>query len=86
VRQHVSIKAEALRKRLGLSYEHLLGLRFAVNETAAIVIAAGITFDSTTLGIVDRLHKVAEVLFGCIVGVLVSWIMSKVWLIKIPAE
>jgi hypothetical protein len=29
---------------------------------------------------------VAEVLFGCIVGLLVSWVMSKVWLVRPPAE
>jgi hypothetical protein len=32
------------------------------------------------------LHKVAEVLFGCIVGLLVSWLMSKVWLVQTPTE
>jgi hypothetical protein len=29
---------------------------------------------------------VAEVLFGCIVGLLVSLVMSKVWLIQTPAK
>ena len=47
--------------------------------TAAIVIAAGITSGSTTTGIEHGLHKVAEVLFGCIVGLLVSWLMSHLW-------
>ena len=53
--------------------------------TAAIVIAAGIATGSTQGGIENGLHKVAEVLFGCIVGVLVSWLMSKLWLIRPPA-
>jgi uncharacterized membrane protein YccC len=54
--------------------------------TAAIVIAAGITRSSTLGGLQHGLHKVAEVLFGCVVGLLVSWLMSKVWLIQRPAN
>jgi uncharacterized membrane protein YccC len=54
--------------------------------TAAIVIAAGLSRSSTLGGIEHGLHKVAEVVFGCIVGLLVSWLMSKVWLIQPPAK
>jgi uncharacterized membrane protein YccC len=54
--------------------------------TAAIVIAASISRSSTLSGIQHGLHKVAEVLFGCLVGLLVSWLMSKVWLVRPPAE
>jgi hypothetical protein len=54
--------------------------------TAAIVIAAGIARSSTLGGIQQGLHKVAEVLFGCLVGLLVSWLMSKVWLVQPPAQ
>jgi uncharacterized membrane protein YccC len=54
--------------------------------TAAIVIAAGISRSSTLGGLQHGLHKVAEVVFGCIVGLLVSWLMSKVWLIQPPAK
>jgi hypothetical protein len=25
------------------------------------------------------LHRVAEVVFGCVVGIVVAWILSKVW-------
>ena len=170
-------QAEALRKRLGLSYEHVVGLRFAVNVfiatsivwftlreigdtnpiwaiasmvaasdpepgearrmfksrlinvlvgcgmglvfllmnrqshwmiplalavtvlvstwliriktmwrqapiTAAIVIAGGLAYGSATQGIEKGLHKVAEVIFGCLVGLLVSWGMSRVWLLR----
>jgi uncharacterized membrane protein YccC len=50
--------------------------------TAAVVIAAGLSQSSTLVGLERGLHKVAEVLFGCGVGLLVSWLMSKVWLIK----
>jgi len=53
--------------------------------TAAIVIAAGVLSGSTAAGIGHGLHKVAEVLFGCLVGLVVSWTMSKVWLIQPPA-
>jgi uncharacterized membrane protein YccC len=54
--------------------------------TAAIVIAAGISRSSTLGGLQHGLQKVAEVLFGCLVGLLVSWSMSKVWLVQPPAE
>jgi uncharacterized membrane protein YccC len=54
--------------------------------TAAIVIAGGITSHSATVGIGRGLHKVAEVLFGCVVGILVSWLMSRVWLVRHPEE
>ena len=47
--------------------------------TAAIVIAAGLTAHSEMSAVEHGLHKVAEVLFGCLVGVLVSWTMAKVW-------
>jgi uncharacterized membrane protein YccC len=50
--------------------------------TAAIVIAAGISHHSTVGGIEQGLHRVAEVIFGCIVGLAVSWLMSKVWLVR----
>ena len=51
--------------------------------TAAVVIAAAITSESSAFGIQRGLHKVAEVVFGCLVGVTVSLVMSKVWLISI---
>jgi uncharacterized membrane protein YccC len=178
-RQELSRKAEALLERFGLSYEHVLGVRFAVNVfiatnivwftlkqigdsnpiwaiasmvaasdpqpeearrlfrsrlvnvlvgcvvglgllligghgdwmipfalaltvlissyvirvktmwrqapiTAAIVIAAGISRSSTLGGLQHGLHKVAEVVFGCLVGLLVSWLTSKLWLVRPP--
>ena len=177
----ISVKAEALRQRLGLSYDHLIGIRFAINVaistaivwstlkligdknpiwaiasmvaasdpmplearrmfkarlsnvlvgcavglvfllfgkakdwmlplalsvtvlissfvvriktmwrqapiTAAVVIASGIFQDSQAGGIKQGIHKVLEVIFGCLVGVIVSWLMSKVWLVKIPPK
>jgi hypothetical protein len=54
--------------------------------TAAIVIAVGIVGGCTKVGIGHGLHKVADVLFGFLVGMLVSWFMSKVWLVRRPAD
>jgi hypothetical protein len=54
--------------------------------TAAVVIAAGVMQGSATIGIWQGLHKVAEVIFGCLMGLLVSWAMSKVWIIELPKK
>jgi len=48
--------------------------------TAAIVIAASTT--GAKVGIGRGLHKIAEVVFGCVVGITVSWLMSKIWLVR----
>jgi uncharacterized membrane protein YccC len=53
--------------------------------TAAIVIAGGLEHSRIT-GMEKGLHKVAEVIFGCVVGLLVSLAMSKVWPIREPKE
>lgn len=50
--------------------------------TAAVVIAAGLAGGSTVAGVERGLHKVGEVIFGCLVGIIVSWFMSKVWLVR----
>jgi len=50
--------------------------------TAAVVIAAAVVNGSAAVGVVQGLHKVAEVMFGCLVGVAVSVMMSRVWLIQ----
>ena len=47
--------------------------------TAAIVISTGLTDHSKVSGVEHGLHKVGEVLLGCMMGLLVSWIMSRVW-------
>jgi hypothetical protein len=54
--------------------------------TAAVVIASAITSDSSAVGLMRGLHKVAEVVFGCLTGVTVSLIMSKIWLIPPSTE
>lgn len=54
--------------------------------TVAVVIAAGAVQSSTLAGIGKGIHKVGEVIFGCVVGLLVSWLMSKLWLIQPAPE
>lgn len=50
--------------------------------TAAIVVASALAQDSALVGIERGMHKVAQVIFGCAVALLVTWLMSKVWIIK----
>jgi hypothetical protein len=47
--------------------------------TAAIIIASELERHSKIGGIELRARHVAEVLLGCVVGVAVSWAMSKPW-------
>jgi uncharacterized membrane protein YccC len=47
--------------------------------TAALIIASGLTHQSELTAIEIGLRRVGEVLLGCVVGVAVSWLMSKVW-------
>ncbi len=47
--------------------------------TAAIVIATGLIHESKITGAERGLHKVAEVIFGCLMGFAVSWLMAKLW-------
>jgi uncharacterized membrane protein YccC len=52
--------------------------------TAAIVLAGGLTHDSKLTGVEHGLHKVGEVLLGCVMGLVVSWLMSKIWPLPEP--
>ena len=52
--------------------------------TAAIVIASELERHSKIGGIELGARRVAEVLLGCIVGVAVSWAMSKLWPLPDP--
>ena len=54
--------------------------------TAALVIASGLTSHSKLSGMELGLRKVEEVLFGCVVGLLISWLMARVWPMAEPAE
>ena len=47
--------------------------------TAAIVVASGIEQHSREASIEIGLRRVAEVLFGCLMGLAVSWLISKIW-------
>jgi uncharacterized membrane protein YccC len=47
--------------------------------TAAIVIASGLEQHSKLTGAEQGLRRVGEVLLGCVVGLIVSWLMSHVW-------
>ena len=47
--------------------------------TAAIVIAGGLQHHDKLTAMEQGLHRVGEVLFGCVVGIAVAWVLSKVW-------
>jgi uncharacterized membrane protein YccC len=47
--------------------------------TAAIVIAGGLQHHDRLTGMEQGLHRVAEVLLGCVVGIAVAWLLSKIW-------
>jgi len=54
--------------------------------TTAIVIAGSLTQHSRLAGVEHGLHKVAEVFLGCLVGLLVSLLMSRVWPLREGGE
>lgn len=47
--------------------------------SAAFVIAAGLEHHSRKQGLLAGVGRMNEVLFGCLVGVAVAWIVSVVW-------
>ena len=47
--------------------------------TAAIVIAGGLQHHDKLTGMEQGIHRVVEVLFGCVVGIAVAWLLSKIW-------
>jgi uncharacterized membrane protein YccC len=53
--------------------------------TVAIILAAHLTHHSTLESIARGFHKVAEVLLGCVIGLMVSWLMSRIWPLPAPA-
>jgi hypothetical protein len=52
--------------------------------TAAIVIAGTLSAYSKTVGMEVGLLRVAEVIFGSVVALGVSWLMSKIWSVREP--
>lgn len=53
--------------------------------TAAIVIAGGLQHHDKLTGMEQGLHRVAEVLLGCVVGIAVAWLLSKIWPLPEPS-
>ena len=47
--------------------------------TAAIVIAGGLQHHDKLTGMEQGMHRVAEVLLGCVVGIAVAWLLSRIW-------
>jgi uncharacterized membrane protein YccC len=47
--------------------------------TAAFVIAASLQHHARLPGLVAGARRVCEVLFGCVVGIVVAWMISKAW-------
>ena len=54
--------------------------------TAAIVIAGGLQHHDTLSGFEQGIHRVAEVLLGCVVGIAVAWALSKIWPLPEPGR
>jgi len=54
--------------------------------TAAIVIASAVTANSAAIGVVKGFHKMAEVVFGCLVGIMVSIALSRVRFVRPSAK
>ena len=52
--------------------------------SAAFVIAAGMGHESRRNGLIAGAYRMDEVLFGCIVGLVVAWIVSVVWPLPEP--
>jgi len=52
--------------------------------SAAFVISAGLEYHSRKRGLIAGAGRMSEVLFGCLVGVAVAWIVSAVWPLRNP--
>ncbi len=53
--------------------------------TAAFVIAAGLEHHSRLKGLEAGGKRVTEVIFGCIIGLVVAWFVSVIWPLPDPA-
>ena len=54
--------------------------------TAALVIAGSLSANSNYAGLELGLRRVAEVILGSLVGLTVSWLMTRIWPIDEPLE
>src|SRR5208337_4344593 len=52
--------------------------------SAAFVIAAGLEYHSRLHGLQAGAQRTSEVLFGCLVGLVVAWLVSVVWPLPDP--
>ena len=52
--------------------------------SAAFVIAAGLEHQSRIKGLQAGGFRMTEVLFGCVVGLMVAWLMSVIWPLPEP--
>jgi len=52
--------------------------------SAAFVISAGLEYHSRKHGFIAGVGRMNEVLFGCVVGVAVAWIVSMLWPLPDP--
>jgi len=46
---------------------------------AALIIALGLELHTKVGGVEIGLRRVAEVILGCLVGLMVAWVMSRIW-------
>jgi len=53
--------------------------------SAAFIIAAGFEYHSRKQGLIAGATRMGEVLFGCVVGIVVAWVVSEVWPLPAPA-
>ena len=53
--------------------------------SAAFVIAASLVHNSRRGGLIAGAGRMGEVLFGCLVGIVVAWVVSVVWPLPDPA-
>jgi uncharacterized membrane protein YccC len=54
--------------------------------TAALIIASGLTHHTKLTAVEVGLRRVGEVMLGCVVGLVVSWLASKIWPLPEPAS
>jgi len=54
--------------------------------SAAFVISAGLEYHSREQGLAAGLGRMSEVLFGCLVGLIVAWLVSVVWPLPEPVR
>jgi hypothetical protein len=54
--------------------------------SAAFVIAAGHQHETRKNGLIAGAYRMDEVLFGCVVGIAVGWLVSVIWPLPEPPK